>query len=90
VDYEWDPSKAAANFAKHGVPFERIELFEWEMAVIYEDVRFAYGERRFNAFAKIEGRLHAVVFTSRGQKIRIIGLRKANEREVRRYEKEKA
>ena len=89
MEYEWDPAKAVANFAKHGVPFEAIELFDWANAVIYEDVRLAYGERRFNAFAAIDGRMHALVFTMRGNAIRIIGLRKANEREVRRHGKEK-
>lgn len=90
MEYEWDAAKAAANLAKHGVPFEHAALIEWEEALIEEDLRRSYGERRFNAFGKIEGRLHALVFTIRGRVVRIIGLRKANSREVRRYEKEKA
>jgi uncharacterized DUF497 family protein len=88
MDYEWDDAKGAANLTKHGVPFERAAKFEWDKAVIDEDLRHAYGERRFNAFAPIEGRLHAMVFTRRGSLVRIIGLRKANAREVGRYEKE--
>jgi uncharacterized DUF497 family protein len=88
--YEWDPKKAAANLAKHGVSFERAALFEWKEALIDEDTRYPYGERRFNAFGKIEGRLHALVFTIRDRSVRLIGLRKANQREIRRYEKEKA
>ncbi|SDB25644.1 BrnT family toxin [Bauldia litoralis] len=90
MEYEWDPKKAAANLAKHGVAFERVALFEWEDALIDEDLRYAYGERRFNAFGRIEGRLHTLVFTMRGRSVRMIGLRKANSREVRRYGKEKA
>lgn len=90
MEYEWDSAKAAANLAKHGVPFEAIERFDWDHVLIYEDNRFRYSERRFNAFAEIDGRMHALVFTMRGQAIRIIGLRKANAREIRRYEKEKA
>ena len=89
ADYEWDPKKAAANLAKHGIPFERVELFKWREAVIDEDQRFPYDEVRFCAFGEIEGRLHALVFTIRGRSIRLIGFRKANEREIRRYEKEK-
>jgi len=89
ADYEWDPKKAAANLAKHGIPFERVELFKWREAVIDEDQRFPYDEVRFCAFGEIEGRLHALVFTIRGRSIRLIDLKKANERESRRYEKEK-
>jgi uncharacterized protein len=88
-EYEWDPNKAVANLAKHGVAFERVTMFKWKEAVIDEDARYPYGERRFNAFGKIEGRLHALIFTIRGRSIRLIGLRKANQREIRRYEKEK-
>jgi len=89
-DYEWDIKKAEANLAKHGVPFERVEIFDWKGALIDEDERFPYDEPRFCAFGKIEGRLHALIFTIRGRSVRLIGLRKANKREVRRYEKEKA
>ena len=89
-DYEWDAKKAAANLAKHGVPFESVEFFEWNEAVIDEDEHFSYDEVRFCAFGQIKGRLHALVFTMRGRSIRLIGLRKANEREIGRYEKEKA
>lgn len=39
------------------------------------------------ALGKINGRLHMVVFTVRGESLRIISLRKANAREVARYEK---
>lgn len=35
-------------------------------AVVFEDLRFAYGERRFKAFAPLNGRLYAMCFTVRG------------------------
>ena len=38
---------------------------------------------RYAALGPIEGRLHCVCFTVRGNKLRIINLRKANEREVK-------
>ena len=41
------------------------------------------GETRYAALGPIEGRLHCVCFTVRGNKLRIISLRKANEREVK-------
>ncbi|MEP0321525.1 BrnT family toxin [Bauldia litoralis] len=86
MEYEWDPKKAAANLAKHGVAFERVAQFEWNEAEIEEDDRSPYGERRFYALGMIDGRIHALIFTMRGEAVRVISLRKANDRERRRYE----
>ena len=85
--YEWDPEKAIANLAKHGVAFETAAAFDWANALIEEDNRFDYEEPRFYALAEVEGRLHAMIFTRRGQSVRVISFRKANDRERRRYEK---
>lgn len=87
MEYEWDPKKAAQNAIKHGVPFERVRAFEWDRARIMEDRRRDYGETRFIAVGPIEERLHVLVFTARGEKVRVIGLRRANERERLRYER---
>ena len=56
------------------------------LPLIAEDLRKKYGERRFQALGLIAGRLHAMVFTPRADKIHVISLRKANRREMRRYE----
>jgi len=85
--YEWDPEKAIANLAKHGVTFETVAAFDWANALIEEDRRYDYEERRFYALADVAGRLHAMIFTRRGQTVRVISFRKANDRERRRYEK---
>jgi uncharacterized protein len=84
---EWDEAKRAANLAKHGVDFVAVERFDWATAMIWRDDRFQYGEERFIALGRIGMRLHAMVFTMRAGRTRIIGLRKANAREVRQYEK---
>lgn len=84
--YEWDEAKCAANLAKHGVDFARAEDFAWHAALIIPDARRDYGEPRFIAIGFINDRLHVLVFTPRGEAIRIIGLRKANDREVALYE----
>lgn len=86
MDYEWDPAKADANVLKHGVGFEDIAGFDWDSAVIGKDGRKDYGETRFFAVGPIEGRLHVAIFTLRGTKVRLISLRRANDREKRRYE----
>ena len=72
--------------AARGISFERAATFEWDTALIAEDTRRDYGERRFQALGVIEGRLHVLVFTPRDGKTHVISLRKANQREVKRYE----
>ena len=89
MEYEWDDNKAEANRAKHGVRFERIEAFDWPSALIEEDDRIDYGEARYRALGFIGDRLHTVIFTVRPPRIRLIGLRKSNQREQRYYEQQK-
>ncbi|WP_338068917.1 BrnT family toxin [Paraburkholderia bryophila] len=38
-------------------------------------------------YAVIDARLYCIVFTQRGETFRVISLRKANNREIDRYEK---
>jgi len=59
---------------------------DWQQAVIVEDTRKDYGERRFRAFGMIGERLFAVVFTPRADVMHIISFRKANKREVKQYD----
>jgi uncharacterized DUF497 family protein len=81
----WDETKRAANLAKHGVDFAAAEGFDWETALTAVDDRRDYGEGRFISIGYIGPRLHVMVWTLRGDNTRIIGLRKANDREERRY-----
>ena len=82
-----DPDKEDRNIAERGLSFDRIENLDWTTALIWEDTRKNYGERRYCVLGHIEERLHSVVFTPREGKPRVISLRKANKREVKRYEK---
>ena len=87
---EYDPVKNARNIALRGLSFELAGEFEWNSALIAEDRRKDYGEPRFIAVGLLHGRLHVVVFSPRGQSVRIVSLRRANGREVRRYDESKA
>lgn len=82
--FEWDARKAASNLRKHGVSFDAIEDFDFSTALEVEDDRANYGETRMFALGPIQGSLHALVYTRRGEKLRIISLRKASkdEREI--------
>ncbi len=83
---DFDPDKNALNIALRGISFEDAARFEWSSALVVPDERRDYGEPRYRAFGIIDNRLHALVFTPREGGIRVISLRKANRREVHRYE----
>jgi uncharacterized protein len=85
-DISFDPAKSLRNEAERGLPFSLAHDFEWATALIKEDLRKDYGERRFLLLGHIHGRLHAMVFTPRKDKAHVISLRKANAREVKHYE----
>ena len=85
----YDQTKEVANQTKHGVSLELAAQMEWETLWVYPDTRHDYGEIRFIGFAYIGLRLFCVIFTDRDVETetsrRIISLRKANPREIKRY-----
>ena len=81
----FDPLKDAANLAKHGVSLGIAEWLSLGPYVTIRNDRFEYGEAREVAFGRIRGRLFACVFVDRGGERRVISLRKANDREMRKY-----
>ena len=81
----FDPDKDIANQRKHGLSMAEAERMDLGTAVIDPDRRYAYGEDRFQALGLIEARLHLLVSTMRGDVLRATSLRKANPKEVRRY-----
>jgi len=87
VDYEWDARKARLNLEKHGVDFaDAVGALEDELALTTDDVS-ALSEKRFVTLGMdLLGRLIVVVYTWRGERIRLISARKATRRERRQYE----
>jgi uncharacterized DUF497 family protein len=82
---QFDQAKDTKNTEKHGVSLAAAAGFEWADAVTWPDQRQDYGEDRIAGLGYIGDRLYFLVFVARGQERRIISLRKANQREVRRY-----
>jgi len=89
VDYEWDEAKAQTNRRNHGIDFaDAATVFEDEFALTVVDD--ASGEERFITLGRdAMERLLAVVYTWRGDRIRIISARKATSSERRFYEIDK-
>lgn len=88
MEITFDTAKNAANVALRGLSFEQVADFDFQTAIIWIDARKAYNEVRVSALGLLAGRVHAVVFTETDNGIRVISFRKANKREVKRYEQE--
>lgn len=86
----FDPVKNERNIRERGLPFEWILEFDFKSAVFEVDDRKEYGETRYIALGSLRERVHVLCFTETPDGIRVISLRKANEREVKRYAKIKA
>ncbi len=83
VEYEWDEAKSNTNIAVGRLGFDAVEYFEWESAMVERSDR--HGETRWAATGYIGNRLYRVVYTRRGDRRRIISLRKASTKEIRDY-----
>lgn len=87
MDVEFDPNKAASNLKKHGISFAEAEPVLYDpMALTVEDDG-AEGEARFVSVGTgALGRVLTVVWTVRGETIRLISAREATNKERRAYE----
>ena len=85
--YEWDENKSRENLRERGFGFDLVHRFEWSTSTTRQDLR-SVAEERWISTGFIEERLYVVVWTWRRTAIRIISLRKANDREVDGYERE--
>ncbi len=87
MEFEWDGAKAATNFHKHGVDFaEAVTVLFDEMAVTIRDETVDDEARFITLGMDALGRTLVVVYTWRGERVRILSARKATARERRRYE----
>ena len=88
MDFEWDLAKSNSCQTSRNFDFAYvISVFADPTLLLEHDQRWDYGEERFRALGLIDERLFVVVFTRRHRVIRIISARRANSREVKRYEK---
>ena len=85
MDIEFDTAKDETNIAKHGVSLALAASMDMETAVVLEDDRREYGETRFRAFGRIDGQAYCLAFTVRENAVRAISLRRAHQKEMKRY-----
>ena len=85
MGYEWDPRKAARNLRKHGVAFaDAVIALEDELALTLDD-DYPDEQRFITLGSDGLGQVLLVVYTFRGENIRIISAREATPRERRQY-----
>lgn len=80
---EFDAAKDELNRAKHGISLSRAA--ELDILAIKVDDRFLYGETRYRAWGLIDGDYYALAFSVRDEQMRVISLRRAHAKEIRRY-----
>ena len=87
MNVEWNPVKARANREKHGVAFPDAEAVLYDAnAITREDDVVDDDERYVTMGMDALGRILVVVYTYRGDAIRLITARRATRNEVRVYE----
>jgi hypothetical protein len=83
--FEWDENKRRSNVVKHGIDFADVaQVFHDPAAYTSISTRNAR-ERRFVTVGSMGGPLIAVIFTVRGQNIRVISARAARRIERQTY-----
>lgn len=91
MEFEWDDAKAARNLADHGVGFpQAVAAFTDPFAIEWIDDRHEYGEERVNLLGMCQGVVLHVTYTERGNRVRIISVRRAERHEQDAYYRENA
>jgi len=90
LEITFDPAKNERNKRERGLSFERVKDFGFTTAALWIDARQDYGETRQVALGFLDDRMHVLCFTETLAGIRVISFRRANAREVNRYEKIRA
>jgi uncharacterized protein len=85
MEFEYDEQKSESNKTKHGIDFEEAKALWLDQSALYLDTR-SEDEDRFLIVGKIEGVLWTGVVTFRGERIRVISVRRSRGQEVESYD----
>jgi hypothetical protein len=86
VEIGFDPAKREWTLEHRGLDFADAEKVFAGPKFTVEDNRRDYGENRYLTYGRLDDRLIAIVWTPRGDGRHVISMRKANEREQRKYQ----
>jgi uncharacterized DUF497 family protein len=85
MEFEFDPEKSRSNKIKHGIDFNEAQEL-WNDPDLIEIPVKTSDEPRYLVIGKISGKYWSAVITYRGEKIRIISVRRSRKEEVAIYE----
>ena len=85
MEFEFDPAKSAANRAKHGIDFDEAREL-WNDDGLLELPGEFEGEARNLVIGVMAGKYWTAVVTYRGDRIRLISVRRARDLEIACYE----
>jgi hypothetical protein len=87
MDIIWDPEKASTNLKKHGIRFSDAEIVLFDPNALTRGNFDETSEQRFVSIGRDAiDRVIVVVYTYRGEDIRLISARPATKRERKSYE----
>ncbi len=89
MEFEFDPKKSDSNKQKHGIDFSAAQAL-WDDPDLIEIPVKTIDEPRYLVIGKIGEKHWSGVITYRGEKIRIISIRRSRKEEVEIYENESA
>lgn len=85
MEFEFDPVKSGVNKEKHGIDFYEAQKL-WDDTDFVEIPVKTIDEPRFLIIGKISEKLWSGVVTYRGDKVRIISVRRSRKEEIGIYE----
>lgn len=84
MDFEFDPAKSAANLAKHGIDFVTAQALWLDVDRLEIPAR-SIGEQRAQLIGRIGTSIWSAFTTTRGERVRIISVRRARHEEEDAY-----
>ncbi|MBU0566868.1 BrnT family toxin [bacterium] len=85
MEFEFDSRKSKANKIKHGIDFRKAQLL-WEDPDRIEIPARTEDEPRVLVIGEIWGKHWSAIITYRGEKIRLISVRRSRKKEIEIYE----
>ena len=82
MEFEWHERKRRQNVQNHGIDFVDAQLI-FDGRPVVTSPSFRQGERRYASIGYVNGKCMTVIWTVRGQNIRIISARRARDNEQR-------
>ncbi len=84
MNFEWDERKRAQIIEDRALDLASAAVFFDGRPAIHQTTP-RHDEKRWKTTAEIEGAFFTVVWTWRGETLRVISMRRAHEQEIRKY-----